>query len=122
VSDSGRREPAPFAYGVVLVALLILTGLIGIAPGYLLSVGIQAAGAALGWWIGDPTTNDGEEIWATAFGALICATLIAAGVASALALRTPFGVRTRVPAITSFALLVALAVFLWGSLFIVGTD
>lgn len=39
-------------------------------PAIFLGLGLQALGARLGLWTGEPTSNDGEETWATAIGAI----------------------------------------------------
>ncbi len=79
-------------YGLVVAGIVVVTAVLLIVPGYFLATGIEAAGAAAGWWIGDPTANDGEETWATAIGLLGCGLVLAASVGAALALRRMFGV------------------------------
>jgi len=103
-------------YGVVVACVVVLTALLLVVPSYFLATGVQAAGAVAGWWIGDPTVSDGEETWATAMGGVACAALLAAGAGGALALRGPFGVRSRMPALLAFGILTALFVAGWAAL------
>lgn len=106
----------PVGYGVVVACIVVLTALLLVVPSYFLATGIQAIGSAAGWWIGDPNTNDGEETWATAIGLIGCAMVLAVGLGSALALRRPFGVRSRIPALVGLALPVLLGVVAWAGL------
>lgn len=39
-----------------------------LVPALFLGFGVQALGGKLGIWVGDPTSNDGEETWATIIG------------------------------------------------------
>lgn len=45
-------------------------------PVLFLGLGIQAIGAGAGWWIGEPTSNDGEALIATVPGAIGCLVVI----------------------------------------------
>jgi uncharacterized membrane protein len=54
-------------------------------PWLFLAIGIQAIGARLGWWIGDPNSNDGEETFATAIGLVGIAVVVGLAVWAALA-------------------------------------
>jgi hypothetical protein len=74
---------------------------------------VQAIGATAGWWVGDPTTNDGEETWATGIGGLASIGIVGVATAALLALRRPFGVRSRIPALAGVGLLAAAYVALW---------
>ena len=115
---AGAAEPAPAsggrpAYALVLALVLLVSAALLVLPGMLLGFGVQAAGAAAGWWVGDPTSNDGEETWATGLGAVGCLAVLAGAVAVALGTRRRFGVRSAAPALVGVgALAVAGAVIL----------
>jgi len=73
---SGRREgPArpwlriTVAASVIVVAFIVAWFLGGL-PRDILGIGLHTAGGKLGWWIGDPNSNDGEESWGTVAGLL----------------------------------------------------
>lgn len=103
----------PVAYGVVVGCIVVLTAMLLVIPSYFLATGLQAAGAAAGWWVGDPTTNDGEETWATAIGLIGCTMVVAVGLGAALGLRRRFGVTSRVPALLALAVPVVLGTVAW---------
>ena len=69
VAPEIHRRPTSGLVGRLLVVDLA-GAFLGLFPAYFLAVGIQAIGAANGWWIGDPTANDGEETFATFIGAV----------------------------------------------------
>jgi hypothetical protein len=54
----------------VMVAVFIVAWFLGGLPRDLLGNGLHTAGGKLGWWIGDPNSNDGEESWGTVAGLL----------------------------------------------------
>ena len=54
----------------VIVAVFIVAWFLGGVPRGLLGIGLHTAGGKLGWWIGDPNSNDGEESWGTVAGLL----------------------------------------------------
>jgi hypothetical protein len=67
-----------------VTALVYLAGmLLSLVPGAFLALGIQELGDRGGWWVGDPNSNDGEEVVATAIG-IIGILLLLALVAVAL--------------------------------------
>lgn len=39
-------------------------------PREVLGLGLHTTGGRLGWWIGDPNVDDGEEIFATVLGVM----------------------------------------------------
>jgi hypothetical protein len=85
----------------LFVTLVVLIDLIAVAiafwPVLVLGLGLQALGAANGWWAGDP--NGGEELFATVVGAVgLLIVLIAAAVPVALLAR-----RQGQPAVRSVA-------------------
>ena len=72
-----RLEFATIATIVYVVAAALLA-----YPALFLALGIQALGASLGWWVGDPNSNDGEEGFATAIG--VGSTVVVLGIAAGL--------------------------------------
>lgn len=46
-------------------------------PGLLLALSVQALGAQLGLWPGEPTSNDGEGSWGTALGVIVFSVVLA---------------------------------------------
>jgi hypothetical protein len=64
----------------LLAALVIFVpaGLLAIVPLIFTYIGFDALGGRLGLWVGDPTTNDGEEYWAWPFGLIMLAVLLGA--------------------------------------------
>lgn len=62
---------------IVASALIYATcALLCAFPAFILGFGIQALGATLNIWQGDPNSNDGEEVTATVIGLASCAVLI----------------------------------------------
>lgn len=53
---------------LVALAAYALAAAVSFVPVLFLSFGVQALGDRLGWWDGDPNSNDGEEFFATALG------------------------------------------------------
>jgi len=54
----------------IIVAVFIAAWFMGGVPRGFLGNGLHTAGGKLGWWIGDPNSNDGEESWGTVSGLL----------------------------------------------------
>lgn len=81
-----RRLPVPAFVAIAVVAYAVTTALLW-WPSAFLAIGVQAIGDKAGWWIGEPTSNDGEETFSTAIGAASSAVmfLIAAAVVWAFA-------------------------------------
>lgn len=87
----------------LFVTLVVAIDLIALAiafwPVLILGLGLQALGAANGWWAGDPNSNGGEELVATVAGAVgLLIVLIGAAVPVALLAR-----RQRQPVVHSVA-------------------
>lgn len=71
VSEASVQSPRRVLLGVAgLVVLYVAAVALLVFPAMFLGLGIQAMGARLGLWIGEPTSNDGEETWGTAIGAI----------------------------------------------------
>ncbi|WP_395638057.1 hypothetical protein [Pseudolysinimonas sp.] len=73
-----RRAAREFAAVSVLVYVVACAVLV--VPGFFLATGVQAVGASLGWWAGDPDAQGGEELVGTAVG--IGSALLVLGVAA----------------------------------------
>jgi hypothetical protein len=86
-------------------------------PTYFLAVGVQALGASTGLWAGDPNSNDGEEVFATAIGLISSIVVLAGLVGLLLALRKRYGVASALPAVVGTLALIAGYVCLWVILF-----
>lgn len=91
--------PARFAYGAVVGCVAALAVIALVVPVFFLTIGFQALGAALGWWLGDSSVNDGEERWATTVGAMMVLGILAAACGTLLGLRRTFGIRSPAPAV-----------------------
>ena len=79
-----RLEFATISTIVYVVAAVVLA-----YPALFLALGFQALGASLGWWDGDPNSNDGEEGFATAIGvgSTVVVLALAAGIIVVVARR-----------------------------------
>ena len=99
-----KVELAIIAAIVYVAAILIL-----ILPAYALAGGIQAAGDAAGLWAGDPNSNDGEEVWATALGVALVTIVLAAAAVALLAAGRKYSV-TAMPSIVTGTLIVLVLV------------
>ena len=109
--------PRPHAYGLAVVGWTLLTSFLLIMPTFFLAVGLQALGASLGLWAGDPNSNDGEEGFATVLGLLSSLVLLGGLLGLLLAVRRRYGVASAAPAVIgSLALIVGYAC-LWVILF-----
>lgn len=65
---------------IYLVLIYAGASVLLLVPALLLGFGVQALGGKLGIWVGDPTSNDGEETWATIIG-LVSGLVVLAGAA-----------------------------------------
>ena len=102
-----RLEFATISTIVYVVAAALLA-----YPAAFLGLGVQALGASLGWWAGDPNSNDGEEGFATAIG--VGSTVVVLGIAAGIVVAFARRYRLRaLPAIGigSGVILAGLAVF-----------
>ncbi|HEY0260167.1 MAG TPA: hypothetical protein VGC18_09985 [Lacisediminihabitans sp.] len=62
---AGRRWLRAVGKGA---AVFVPAALVEMMPALFLYLGVYALGGKLGWWIGDPTFNDGEETWGLVLG------------------------------------------------------
>lgn len=74
-----RRDKKPLGI-VYLVLIYAGAAVLLLVPALFLGFGVQALGGKLGIWVGDPTSNDGEESWATIIG-LVSGLIVLAGAA-----------------------------------------
>jgi hypothetical protein len=105
-----RRKRAVAEFATIAVIVYVLAAVILAVPGFFLATGVQAIGDKLGWWLGDPNSNDGEEIIGTAIG--LVSALVVLGVAAGVLVEIGrrYGFRARKPiAIGSAAIVVGLA-------------
>ncbi|GAB3915280.1 hypothetical protein GCM10011575_39960 [Microlunatus endophyticus] len=71
---TGRRMMASLA----MTALIVIPAtLVSVFPLIFVWSGFQALGGKLGLWVGDPNSNDGEEVWAWPLGLIMLAVLLA---------------------------------------------
>jgi hypothetical protein len=68
-SSARRPRSETWPFFPLIVAIDLLTLAIAFLPLVFLALGLQALGATAGLWPGDPNSNDGEEVFATAIGA-----------------------------------------------------
>jgi len=105
-------------FATIAVIVYVIAGLLLWLPSQFLAIGLQALGASIGLWVGDPNTNDGEETWATAAGAF--AALIVFGIAAlaVFAFGRRYGLRAGTPiAIGTAALAVGYSAFwIWATI------
>ncbi|ALO67978.1 hypothetical protein AS189_17660 [Arthrobacter alpinus] len=63
-------QPRKKALGILFRVLIYAAAFVLlIFPDVFLFIGLQALGSSMGLWVGEPTSNDGEELWATIGGA-----------------------------------------------------
>lgn len=66
---SAPPRPGKRLLGIVfLVLIYAAAAILLLLPAVFLALGLQALGSKLGLWVGEPTSNDGEESWATMIG------------------------------------------------------
>ncbi len=102
-----RLEFATISTIVYVVAAALLA-----YPALFLGLGVQALGSSLGWWAGDPNSNDGEESFATAIGVGSAAVVLATAAVIVVVAARRYRLRA-VPAIAigSGAILAGLVIF-----------
>lgn len=76
MTTTRRRLLSLFVTIVVLLPIAAAAAL----PLLFIRIGLGAAGARLGLWVGEPTVNDGEEYWAAPIGLYALSFLFGIGV------------------------------------------
>ena len=107
-------KPRKKALGICFLVLIYAAAFILlIIPAVFLFIGLQALGSTMGLWAGEPTTNDGEESWATIAGLVAFAVVLTGAALGAWPLARRFGMRPwRSVAIASGAVVMGFAVWL----------
>lgn len=76
-------------FTMISIFIYVIAALLLVLPTVFLAFGVQALGAAAGWWHGDPNSNDGEEVFGTLIGgaAVLIVLMSAAAIVGTLAKR-----------------------------------
>lgn len=70
-STGAPPRPQRRLLGLVFLVLIYAAAVpLLLIPALFLALGLQALGSRWGLWVGEPTSNDGEESWATMIGIL----------------------------------------------------
>lgn len=91
---------------MIAVLVYVVAALILSVPAFFLGTGVQAIGALLGWWAGDPNAKDGEEVLGTTIG--LASAFVVLGVAAAVVVETGrrYLMRPRTPILLGTAAIV----------------
>lgn len=96
MSETSVRSQGRVVLGAAgLVAVSAAAVALLVFPAMFLALGLQALGARLGLWIGEATSNDGEETWATAMGAIAFLMVLTGAACTAWPLARWSGLRPR---------------------------
>ena len=100
-----RRATREFAIVSVLVYLLVAALLF--VPASFLATGVQALGAGLGWWAGDPDAKAGEELVGTVVGVVSVVIVLVVAAATVRALGRRYLRPVRLPILVGTAVILA---------------